>query len=873
MNGHSKKFTELFQSPVKLTLILLMAAVFLEIIIILFFDRFPEISVAVKIWINLAYLVLIFLPILYFFVFRPLKIYRQNLAESEAIHKNAREFTENLIQTANVIAVGLDISGNIMIFNKTAEKITGYTFEELKGKNWFDIFVPESDQQGVRNEFSQLTKNGTKISSYENPILTKTGEERYISWQNSILTENGIEKGTLSFGIDNTERQRAELVEKVRYEITQGVTRTSNLGELLQLIHGSLKQVLYAENCFFALYDHETGLYSFPFFVDKFDSAPEPVAMAKSCSAYVFRSGRSQIINIDAFNKLLELNEVELVGSSSPSWIGIPLKTSERTIGVMVLQHYEKENVYNDAHLHLLDSIASEVANVIERKRAEADLEKSISLLSATLESTADGILVVDKNGKTANYNNRFKEMWRIPQTLLETKNDEVMLSFVLDQLKDPEIFLKKVKELYENCEAESFDILEFKDGRTFQRYSKPQIFEGESVGRVWSFHDISELKKFENILRESEKKFRTFFEKSPIGIEIYDSNGVQTDVNRAALEIFGIKDKNESLGFNIFEGTSLDEDLKNRLQSGIPVEYQATFNFTKVIELNQYHSSRKGVADLKYSITPLKSKNNTTIVGYLLLVQDISEQVQNEKVLKENEARLLELNATKDKFFSIISHDLRSPFNGILGFSDILVTKAEQNEYQGMTEYARIIHNSSLKAMELLTNLLEWSRAQTGRIEFSPEYIEFVSVVNEVTDLVSDSALQKSIAIEKRLPHSLPFVADRYMISAVMRNLLTNAIKFTNPGGKVTVSAELSGTDVLVSVADNGIGISQSDLKDMFRIDKNISKAGTLNEHGTGLGLMLCKEFIDKHDGKIWAESEIGKGSRFSFSIAKKNL
>lgn len=871
MSKHSNVSKEIFYSPLQLVIFLLLSILFVEAGIIQVLKFLPPLSKTNTAILDSFVLLIVLVTELYFLVYRPMLKYSSESKKAEEEQRNARKFAEDLVSSTNVIFVGLDLNGNVNVLNKAAEEVTGYSFEELKGKNWFEILVPETRFPHVWDEFNSMITNERKPATFENPILTKSGEERLISWQNSLVFNGEKNMGIISYGTDITERKRAELIEKVHYEITQGVTTTSNLDELLKLIHQSLTKVLYAENCFIALFHHDSGLFSFPFFVDKFDEAPPPMQLHKSCTAYVYRTGKSSIINTKEFEILRMQNEVELVGSPSPSWIGVPLKTPNKIIGVLVLQHYEKENVYNENNLRFLDSIGSEIANVIERKRAEEELEKSFSLLSATLESTADGILVVDKNGKTTNFNKKFTELWQIPDSVLSTRYDEKMLAFVLDQLKDPESFIRKVKELYQSDEEISFDILEFKDGRTFERYSKPQIFEGNSVGRVWSFHDISELKHVENELKKSEEKFRTFFEKSPIGIEIYDSSGFQTDSNNAALEIFGIKEKDYSLGFNIFEGTSLSDDSKNKLRSGIPIDYTATFNFDKIRELKQYDTYRKGTAELHYAITPLRTNHDNYVQGYLFMVQDITSRVQAEKALKENESRLLKLNATKDKFFSIISHDLRGPFNGILGFSNILVSQVKEKDYAGIEEYAEIIQSSAYRAMNLLTNLLEWSNSQSGRMEFNPEHIEIVVLINEVTELLNDSAIQKSITIIKDLPHNAVFFADKAMLATIIRNLVSNSIKFTNPGGEVKISASLNKDILLVTIADNGIGLNQKKLNDIFRIDKNTSTKGTLNEYGTGLGLILCKEFVEKHNGKIWVESEPEKGSTFYFTLHSK--
>jgi PAS domain S-box-containing protein len=252
-------------------------------------------------------------------------------------------------------------------------------------------------------------------------------------------------------------------------------------------------------------------------------------------------------------------------------------------------------------------------------------------------------------------------------------------------------------------------------------------------------------------------------------------------------------------------------------------------------------------------------------------VLQDITERKHGEEALRQSEEKLRELNAQKDKFFSIIAHDLKSPFNTILGFSDILVDQVKEKDFEGIDKYAAIIQQSSKRAFDLLMNLLEWSRAQTGKMDYNPEYFEMVSLIEDTCSLLGANALQKSIAIQKQLPHNLPVFADLYMISAVLRNLISNAIKFTRSGGEIIVSAAETATEIVVSVKDNGVGISKERIEKIFSIGESESTPGTAKEKGTGLGLILCKEFVEKHGGRIWVESAEGKGSTFSFSIPKE--
>lgn len=252
--------------------------------------------------------------------------------------------------------------------------------------------------------------------------------------------------------------------------------------------------------------------------------------------------------------------------------------------------------------------------------------------------------------------------------------------------------------------------------------------------------------------------------------------------------------------------------------------------------------------------------------------ITDITYRKEMEEALRESEARLAELNATKDKFFSIIAHDLKSPFNSIIGIGELLSEQIRKQEYDTLEEYTSIMKDSSVKAMNLLTNLLEWSRSQTGRMEFNPEFMRLSQIVDEVVALSRYNASQKSIQIVSHVPKSIICFADKAMVSSVLRNLVSNALKFTPRGGEVKISARNEGEHTHVTVSDNGIGMSQQELDNLFRLDSFYSTRGTENEGGTGLGLILCKEFITKHRCEIGAESIKGKGSNFTFTLPRNS-
>jgi len=250
-----------------------------------------------------------------------------------------------------------------------------------------------------------------------------------------------------------------------------------------------------------------------------------------------------------------------------------------------------------------------------------------------------------------------------------------------------------------------------------------------------------------------------------------------------------------------------------------------------------------------------------------------------NQKLLLSQEAvksanqQLEQSNKEKDKFFSIIAHDLKSPFNGILGLSEMLRDEAKDLDTDSIVKYANLIHSSTQHTFELLKNLLEWARMQQGRIPFTPKPFLLNNLVNHEIKGLLNVANQKNIELINGLRENVTLTADENMIRTVLRNLVANAIKFTPKNGKIKIDAQPGSSAVEVSVSDTGLGMSQETIAKLFKIETSFTKKGTENETGTGLGLILCKEFIEKHSGRIWVESKEGQGSIFSFSIPQNNL
>jgi PAS domain S-box-containing protein len=367
--------------------------------------------------------------------------------------------------------------------------------------------------------------------------------------------------------------------------------------------------------------------------------------------------------------------------------------------------------------------------------------------------------------------------------------------------------------------------------------------------------------------LQKSEEKFRIITENSSDIIWHLDSNFLLTYISPADERIRGFK-KEEVIGKSLFSILKpagiemLKEANKQRrinLSKGIrsaPVIY----------ELEQLCKDGSWVW-VEATATAFYDTDGK-ISGYHGVSREISKRKKAEMLLKERESQLRELNSTKDKLFSIIAHDLRSPFNAILGLSELLIKNIKDIEVAKSEKYLEIINSSAQNTLVLLDNLLDWAKAQTGEKYYNPEKTNLSAIISEILGVSKSIAKIKNISLNCIQTDDVEVYGDVNMLNTILRNLISNAIKYSHSNGEIAISAVRNKNNIEITVSDNGVGMSEEARNKLFEIDANITTIGTANEKGSGLGLILCKEFVEKHGGEIWVKSELGKGSSFLFSL-----
>lgn len=378
-------------------------------------------------------------------------------------------------------------------------------------------------------------------------------------------------------------------------------------------------------------------------------------------------------------------------------------------------------------------------------------------------------------------------------------------------------------------------------------------------------FLDITDLKNIELELKQSEEKYKSLLEFLPIGLVIKNKKGEVVFQNSKSNEILNSERPLDNENFNNYafiqkdeSKLSLEEFPGNKaLREGKIVE-----NAEMGIIMNQQKIWLNATA------SPMPGNENV-IIAFM----DITEKIQREKQLKRLSEKLQELNATKDKFFSIIAHDLKNPFNSILGFSELLLKNIDAYSMEEVERFVGIIHDTSQKTYNLLENLLIWARAQTGRLEFNPDQYNLSELVKGNIEFISPMAIKKQILLNFNENEKAMTFVDKNMIDTVLRNILTNAVKFSYPESEIDVKIIEKEDDWVISVKDYGVGIDPENLCKLFHMGSKYSALGTHNEKGTGLGLLISKEFTKRNKGKIWVNSEPGKGSEFLISVPRSSM
>ena len=496
--------------------------------------------------------------------------------------------------------------------------------------------------------------------------------------------------------------------------------------------------------------------------------------------------------------------------------------------------------------------------DITERKKAENAFKNSTAKYQKLFEEDLTGNFITDERGTVLDCNRSFLDIFGFES------REEIVGKSILEFYENLSEDVQLRNELQKNRLIRMYETRrKRKDGKIIHVVENI-VADFDSDGKISEIKchlfDITKRKLLESSLKESEAIARTLLNTSDKVIILIDSKDFSIlDINEFGAFILD-KKISELVGKKIFDFPpySMESNKANKIElvlsTGAPVDYQDEWDGR--FFFNQ--------------IYPIINDNGA--VGKIAIFSDdITELKKTEESLKQLNSKLSESNRTKDKLFSVIAHDLRSPMASIVSFSELIEKNISKYDKKTLSDYLKIITTTSENTLELLDNLLLWSRMKSGSFEFKPMNLELKTIIQEITDLLQPSASLKNIKLHHIATDDIVF-ADANMLKTVIRNLLQNAVKFTNPGGSVTIRHTLTNNHAEVTVSDNGVGMNMEKLNRLFQTGENISTRGTLDEKGSGLGLILCKEFIERHGGIIMVQSTEGIGSEFKFTLPIMN-
>lgn len=608
-------------------------------------------------------------------------------------------------------------------------------------------------------------------------------------------------------------------------------------------------------------------------------------SLKKSKEKYenLFNYASEGILNLNEEFKITEINQCvttltgyeqsELIGKNITFLIELDNKNKKNTgqeenilnlifHNSVKIKHKDGSTVKVEIQSRLMadNCYQTMIINVKEQNTEGTRLTFSNNLYQGVFNKLTDSVYILDKNSKFLDVNGSAEKMYGFKRNEFIGNTPQFLSA---PGLNDLEKTVEHIKNAYNGANI----IFEFwslrRDGSIFPKEVSlsPGYWFGQKVVIALG-RDISGRKAAEEKLKISEEKYRLLVQYSSDPIFSFNSDDSYRFVNEAFAQAFG-KTPEEIIGntpYSIFP----KEEAEKRL---------------KLIH-NVFATAKKGEIEVKVINTKNETKYYLTLADPILdhdgkvlwvtcISKDITARKQAEEELRQKNEQLKETNAEKDKIFSIVAHDLRGPMNGFLGLTGIMVEDIESLSANELKEIANTMRTSAVNIYRLIENLLEWSRLQRGVIHFEPQPMFLKSALSKSIEIVKDSANKKEIQIEISIPEHMVVNADLHMLETIIRNLVSNAIKFSPRGSTVSIKAyKTEAKMICIEVEDQGIGIPDDLTKKLFSISENTSRKGTENEPSTGLGLILCKEFVEHQGGKISVISEVGKGSRFSITV-----
>jgi PAS domain S-box-containing protein len=722
--------------------------------------------------------------------------------------------------------VTIDKSGNILFWNKSADKLFGYTRSQVFSKDFAKV-LKVNDEKVIHDILSRLQRSKSvrkKLSFFTKKEERKTGEFYF-----SKVTFENEEEAYVVLIDDITESEKIEQELKLSEERFRNIVQ--NTSDLICNFDANGKL-----------------LYTNPAFLDALKISASELNRVKITDFFDPEFLEQRKFNI---RQLVELKTLSYE---------LPVFTTQ---GEKLFLNASFSTVYDiDNSIKFFNGIFKDITL---RKNTEQEL----LLMRSIFDASNDGI-AMELEGKFILANNSFAQIFGYENgTKMEGLNS---IDIVAEEDRDRILQYSEARDLGNEAPGRYDFLGKRNDGSHFHvEVSVTYFIFNEKTFFVIIARDITERKRVQQAIKESEVRYRSITE------NIDDFFWTAERVDDKLRTMFYTASVEKVTGF-----TQADFLSDSRLFFKIiyPDDYALVKKRLKKLFENYYKHSDEiefriinkqgNIVWVRNKINVVREKSGrvTKVFG---LVSDISLQKKAEEELKLSTRNLQKLNETKDRFISIISHDLRTPFSSILGFTDLLLQDDELTNEE-KRQYITFIQDSSKTMLSLVNSLMDWTRLQTGRIKFEPEKTDVRDIVQKSFASLSGFAMQKNINLIDTINSELFLFVDQNLVLQVFNNLISNSLKFTEQNGMISVSAiqSESARFIQLTVKDNGVGIGKDNLHKIFNVDAKFTSEGTAGEKGTGLGLSLVKDIVEKHGGTIWVESERGQGTEFKFTLPK---
>jgi len=664
-----------------------------------------------------------------------------------------------------------------------------------------------------------------------------------------------------------TEEVRSKKVNNLYYNVTSQITKNNNLLSIYINIHKELKEVIECENFYIALFnpnDTENKTIEFPYFIDNgnIDKSGIIRPIANGITEYAVRNGKPLIISKNDLIKLKFKEIINVIGELPELWLGVPLSVSNKIIGVVAIQTYSKQIIYNQNDLQLLDFASSQIALAIEMARTNVELQNQTAKLNAIFDSSSHLIWSVNKNLDITSFNKNYLEAnlssYDATPHPIETNND------TNKTFKD--FWAEKYEKAFKG-EKLQFEI-KLKNDKGFdvwkEIYLNPIYTGNNKIDEVSGIaNDITLKKQSEFALLKSEEKFRNIFESFQDLYFRCDLKGHILMASPSVLDLIGYKPF-EVIGKHIDDYYLFNPRVKKILK-----ELRTEKNL-KNVEV----SIVKHNGEIRQCICNIRIVQNNIGEPFEIegVVRDITQlKITNQQLIEANEITENSLRV-KDQFLANMSHEIRTPMNGIIGMIDLL---ADSSLNTTQLNYIETLKKSSFILLEILNDILDLSKIEAGRMELKKSIFPLRQLIDKIHGLFSPIASTNQVKLHYFINKELPdyITTDETRLIQVLSNLISNSLKFTKKEGYIDVEFELLKQDegrgiIRVNIKDSGIGISQENQKLLFTKFTQLDNSTTKSFAGTGLGLSISKQLVSLLGGEIGVKSNPGEGSTFWFTF-----